>query len=88
MNKNDDREEFIRRRCNAIQAFVVGNDLGCAIRFFRDYGQPIPKDLDVLRLGLLWMAQEIDLPEAVKRRASMKCLAMGFPDHMPEGGVK
>lgn len=83
MNKEENRPEFVRRRDEAIRAFVMEYRLLPAIRLFIRYRQPLPEDARVLKIALCWAAQETDQPEEIRRRASMLCLAMGVPDRDP-----
>ena len=71
--------EFVKSRDDAFVTFVKWDRLDKFYCHCEKYGQELPKDETVIKVGILKAVQECtNIPEDIKTKAAMKAMKMGF----------
>ena len=74
-----DFKHFREDRDKAFIAFVMNDDWNTVKEYCTSYGVRMPENPDVMAAGIYKAVQEVkDIPDAVKVKAAIKCVKLGF----------
>ena len=84
--KNEEIAEFVKSRDEAFICFVKSGKLEKFYKHCEKYGQKLPEDETVVKLGILKAVQECtNISENVKTKAAKMAMKMGFSPFMFTG---